>query len=153
MSEIYIDFRSRKPIYEQLIDNISSLVMRGIMQPDEPIPSVRQLASELGINPNTIHKAYMELERRGIIYSVIGRGSFINTTVNDAVTEKKLELYAKISSLAKEARNIGAPLDDVLTAAKEGWNDGEDPQEIIAVDYARAPMRHRTRAKKTDDKE
>lgn len=145
LTDIYVDFRSRKPIYEQLVDNISSLVMRGILQPDEPIPSVRQLASELGINPNTIHKAFAELEKRGIIYSVVGRGSFVNYTVTDAVEQKQSELLAKISSAAKEAHGIGTSLDEVIKAATDGWQSGEDPNEIIPAGSARAPIDRKTR--------
>ncbi len=145
LTDIYVDFRSRKPIYEQLVDNISSLVMRGILQPDEPIPSVRQLASELGINPNTIHKAFAELEKRGIIYSVVGRGSFVNYTVTDAVEQKQSELLARISSPAKEAHGIGTPLDEVIKAATDGWTSGEDPNEIIPAGSARAPIDRKTR--------
>ena len=67
MSVISVDTRDRKPIYEQLTDNIKSLVLRGILKPDEQLPGVRTLAVELAINPNTISKAYAELERGGII--------------------------------------------------------------------------------------
>ena len=64
---IFIDYKSRKPIYEQLVDNIKSLIVSGVLQRDDQLPSVRQLAQELAINPNTIQKAYTELERQGVI--------------------------------------------------------------------------------------
>ena len=66
MNRIYVDLRSRTPIFEQIIDAVQDLAIRGLMQPDEPLPSVRALAAELAINPNTIQKAYAELERRGV---------------------------------------------------------------------------------------
>ena len=72
-----IDYRSRTPIYRQIIDNVENLAARGVLQPDGQLPSVRSLAVELSINPNTIAKAYSELEAKGIIYSLPGRGSFL----------------------------------------------------------------------------
>ena len=62
-----IDYRSRTPIYRQIIDNVENLAARGVLQPDGQLPSVRSLAVELSINPNTIAKAYSELEAKGII--------------------------------------------------------------------------------------
>ena len=67
MSSLSIDLKDRRPIYEQLIDQIMDLVLHGVMQPGEQLPSVRALAGELAINPNTIQKAYAELERQGIL--------------------------------------------------------------------------------------
>ena len=77
MSIIVVDVKSRIPIYEQIIASVKDSVVSGLMTADEPLPSVRSLAGELAINPNTIQKAYSELERQGIVYSVPGRGSFI----------------------------------------------------------------------------
>lgn len=72
-----IDSRSRMAIYEQLVQNIIGLIARGVLQPDDQLPSVRNLARDLGINPNTVQKAYQELEAKGMIYQAAGRGSFI----------------------------------------------------------------------------
>ena len=70
MGLITIDYRDRKLIYEQLVDNVKLLVLRGDLKKNDFLPSVRSLAKELGINPNTIQKAYAELERQGIIASI-----------------------------------------------------------------------------------
>ena len=72
-----IDLTSRIPIYEQIHDNIISLIVKGTLSENDQLPSVRALAKNTGVNPNTVAKAYLELERNGIIYSVPGRGSFI----------------------------------------------------------------------------
>ncbi|MBQ2120037.1 MAG: GntR family transcriptional regulator, partial [Peptococcaceae bacterium] len=80
---ILIDYKSRKPIYEQIIENMKQLVVSGALKRDEQIPSVRQLAQELAINPNTIQKAYAELERQGVIYSLKGRGSFVGSSLQE----------------------------------------------------------------------
>ncbi len=72
-----IDLTSRTPIYEQIYFNIIRLVIKGTLKENDQIPSVRNLAKDTGVNPNTVAKAYQELERNGIIYSLTGRGSFI----------------------------------------------------------------------------
>lgn len=107
MSFVYIDVKNRMPIYEQLVENISKMVLSGVFLPNEPIPSVRQLASELGINPNTIQKAYAELERRNIIYSSPGRGSFVSDDIS-ALTEKRSEeIKDSLRILLTEAKSLG----------------------------------------------
>lgn len=122
MSSVYVDFKSRKPIYEQLIENISKMVLTGVFSPNEPIPSVRQLASELGINPNTIHKAYLELERRGIIYSVKGRGSFVSENIDEAVDKQKDELTSSLANVLRESKDLGLTKDDVLSIIEAVWS-------------------------------
>lgn len=75
---ITIDYRSRVPIYDQIVSGIIRLKTVGVLKADDKLPSVRQLANELRINPNTVQKAYAILETDGIIYSVSGKGSFIS---------------------------------------------------------------------------
>jgi len=72
-----IDLTSRTPIYEQIYENIIGLIVKGRLAENDQLPSVRAFAKDAGVNPNTVAKAYQELERTGIIYSVPGRGSFI----------------------------------------------------------------------------
>ena len=74
---IIINNASQQPIYEQIVDKMQRLIAGGALEPDEKLPSVRSLAVELSINPNTIQRAYSELERSGFIYSVKGRGNFV----------------------------------------------------------------------------
>lgn len=77
MGYFMMDHQSRVPLYEQLKRQVLRGAALGLIAVDEALPSVRQLASELGINPNTVQKAYRELEREGLIYTVPGRGSFL----------------------------------------------------------------------------
>lgn len=70
-----LDVRSRKAIYEQLVDKVKEMIVYGILKPDEQLPSVRALSTQLTVNPNTIQKAYRELEREGYIYSLKGKGA------------------------------------------------------------------------------
>ncbi len=101
-----IDYHSRQPIYEQLYDNVIRMVSLGILKPDEQLPPVRQLAIELGINPNTVSKAYKNLENDGMIYSVVGKGSFISGKTD--ITEcKKQEITARMTEAAQEAVKLG----------------------------------------------
>ena len=70
---VVIDYQNRKPIYEQIVERFQMLIVKGILEPDSQMPSVRALATELSINPNTIQKAYAVLEQEGYIYPVKGR--------------------------------------------------------------------------------
>jgi GntR family transcriptional regulator len=79
-----IDLTSRIPIYEQIYSSIVDMVISGTLNENDQLPSVRSFAKDAGVNPNTVAKAYQELERNGIIYSVPGRGSFIAKTDNAA---------------------------------------------------------------------
>ncbi len=78
---IKIDYRDGRPIYEQVADGIEELALRGALPADTQLPSVRQLAMELSINPNTIQRAYGELERRGVIYAAKRTGKFLYRTM------------------------------------------------------------------------
>ena len=95
---ILIDYKDRRPIYEQVIEKFQQIILCGILAPGEAMPSVRSLAMELSINPNTIQRAYQELERSGYIYSVKGKGSFVSDTKNAAEIkrsewQKELNVY------------------------------------------------------------
>ena len=81
---ITIDNRDPRPLYEQVISNLKQLIVSGVLTPDDKLPSVRSLATELAINPNTIQRAYRELEAAGYTYSVAGKGSFVATTAETA---------------------------------------------------------------------
>ena len=74
---IILDYKDRRPIYEQIVERFQTLIVSGVLEAGEKMPSVRTLAVELSINPNTIQRAYTELERDGFIYAVKGRGNFV----------------------------------------------------------------------------
>ncbi|MCF6137683.1 GntR family transcriptional regulator [Alkalihalobacillus berkeleyi] len=108
-----LDVRSRKPIYEQLVERFKELIISDVMKQDEKLPSVRVLAQQLTINPNTIQKAYRELEMQGYIYSIKGKGSFVSETT-DAVNTEKLEYVQKeLSKLILEALYLGMSTEDL----------------------------------------
>ncbi|MBE5956031.1 MAG: GntR family transcriptional regulator [Lachnospiraceae bacterium] len=109
---IILDYKDRRPLYEQIVDKFSDMILKGILKPDEKMPSVRNLAMELSINPNTIQRAYMELERKGFVYSVKGRGNFVSG--NDYLKEeRKQEIKAKLTIHLKEAYSHGIRKEEV----------------------------------------
>ena len=127
MSSLTIDLKDRRPIYEQLIDQIMYLVLHGVMQPGEQLPSVRSLAGELAINPNTIQKAYAELERRGITYIVPGRGSFVSPELDVVTEEHKNRIVREARALFEEARATGMRVEDFLPLIGQVWEKGGKP--------------------------
>lgn len=121
MGIINVDTRDRKPIYEQLIDNIKSLVLHGILKPGEQLPGVRTLAVELAINPNTIQKSYAELERQGIIYTLQGRGSFVSDNVSELSRLQREKALSQLSNTLLSACDAGITRDDVLKLIDKVW--------------------------------
>lgn len=97
-----IDLKNRKPIYEQVVNNFKQLIISGKLKEDEKVPSVRDMAKTLGVNPNTVQKAYRELEARGYFYTVLGQGNFIAAPPNDAKQQEIEELYKAINLQIKE---------------------------------------------------
>lgn len=113
---IRIDYRDARPIYEQVVDQVESLALRGALPSGSQLPSVRQLAVELSINPNTIQRAYAELERRGVIYAAKGRGNFISDDMAVLCTRRLEEIGSQIGALVVQARALGA-----TEAQLQGW--------------------------------
>ncbi|MDD4572547.1 MAG: GntR family transcriptional regulator [Clostridia bacterium] len=122
---ITIDYRSREPIYQQIISRIEDLAASGLMSADEQLPSVRSLAVELSINPNTIQRAYNELERRGIIYSVAGKGSFL-AKPSEAVREQKQADYLEsFREQIRRAVSLGIKLEVLLGLCEKYYKQAE----------------------------
>ena len=125
MSVITVDTLSRRPIYEQLIDNVKKSVLCGTLAPSEQMPSVRALAVELAVNPNTIQKAYAELERLGIICSMPGRGSFIADNVRALAETNRGEITERLRKTVRDALDAGINGDEIITVVKEVTDSGE----------------------------
>lgn len=126
---INIDKQSRIPVYEQLVDSFEKEIILGIRQPESIIPSVRALSVELGINPNTVQKAYLELERRNITYSVPGVGRFVSAE-GAAILKRDLseaeELLQKGVEYMKRAE---VPLSEVIRRVQELYEKNNDITE------------------------
>lgn len=119
---ILIDYQDRRPLYEQIVEKFKMLIMRGVLEADTQMPSVRSLAAELSINPNTIQRAYAELERQGFIYPVKGRGNFVSPDLK-VKEERRREYKEKLRGLLKEGYDMGLPREDVLELMDEVWRD------------------------------
>lgn len=119
---ILLDYKDRRPIYEQIVDRYKDMILKGILEPDSQLPSVRTLAMELSINPNTIQRAYTELERQGMIYSVKGKGSFI--AINDSLLEeKKKEVVEGIDKLVKQAKILKISEDQFIIIVRDRYKE------------------------------
>lgn len=119
---IVIDYRDRRPIYEQVVERFQELILKSILEPDSQLPSVRNLAMELSINPNTIQRAYSELERQGYIYSVKGKGSFVAES-DRLVLKKREEILNEVAELAKVAKEYGIKKDEFISAFTNGCRE------------------------------
>ena len=115
---ISLNYRDSRPIYEQIKDGLKKLIVTGAMSQNEKLPSVRALATQLSINPNTIQRAYNELENEGYIYSIPGKGSFASGNVN-ADAARKQELQTKVRELLAELRYLGVGEEELLALLKE----------------------------------
>ncbi len=112
---IFIDYHSRVPIYEQIKEQIIMLINTGVYAPDEKLPSIRALSSELNINVNTIKRAFQELEMEGVTYSAQGRGVFVS------------------SNPLGNARIKSSALDDIRTTVVSGKAKGVDKAELLKL--------------------
>lgn len=125
---IALDYRDARPLYEQIADKFQTLILKGVLEPNSRMPSVRSLAVELSINPNTIQRAYSELERMGFLYTVKGRGNFV--AYDDSLREvRRQEILKKLDALAAEAREFGmglAEMEDRLTACYRAGKEEKD---------------------------
>ncbi len=115
-----IDGMSRTPVYEQIIEQVEKLVSLGIMNAGDQLPSVRSLSIELSVNPNTIQKAYSELDARGIAKSVPGKGCFIAETAGEALQSAGRQKLAELSDLVRELALSGVTKEEITEAVENG---------------------------------
>ena len=121
---IHLDYSSSNPIYLQIKENIKKLILSGGLHENEPLPSVRTLASTLAINVNTVIRAYRELETEGYIYSVQGKGNFVSKI--DDIKDKEHYLEEKLVSLVKEANEVNVnkkELIELLNKVYDEWSE------------------------------
>ena len=124
---ILIDYRDRRPIYEQVVEKMADLMIRGILPQDSQLPSVRSLATDLAINPNTIQRAYVELERQGYIYSVKGKGSYV--AENHQIREKnRQEVLKSLEALVEKAEAAGVTMLEFQEAVIQMYGKKKKPE-------------------------
>lgn len=120
---ILLDYKDSRPIYEQVAEKLEELMLLGVLEEGSQMPSVRSLAMELSINPNTIQRAYSELERAGYTYSVKGRGSFVGN-ISRLQDSRKHGMAEKLNVLAGEAKRLGLSREEFTRAAGTEYDKG-----------------------------
>lgn len=123
-----INTLSDKPIYEQIIDNIKELTLKKILQPDDKLPSVRQMATMLSVNPNTVSKAYQELERQKITHTIRGRGTFISWDMDLPVDNDRIgkaveglrDICIELGHLGFDRKRVIEEIDKIFCDIKKG---------------------------------
>lgn len=113
---ISIDLKDPRPIFEQVRDGLKNLIICGVLKPDEKIPSVREMAQNLAINPNTIQKAYRDLEAEGYVYQVTGKGTFVASIEPGENHERIEKLLLQVLELARELMYLGVSKDKIIDA-------------------------------------
>lgn len=121
---ITIDYQSKLPLYEQIAGRFQSLILKGALPPGSRMPSVRSLAMELSINPNTIQKAFSLLEAQGYIYPVKGRGNYVADTAALAEKEKQL-LLEETEELIRRGRELGITRPEYNAVLDRLYREGE----------------------------
>lgn len=116
-----LDYRDSRPIYGQIKDGLRRMIVTGALEPGEKLPSVRAMAVDLAINPNTIQRAYAELEAEGFIYSVPGKGSFAARSAEDARIRacdpnREAELIRRLREIVAELRYLGMKEEEIIAA-------------------------------------
>ena len=108
-----VDVMSGQPIYEQIINQVEQFILIGVLKPDDKIPSVRSMAEKILVNPNTIQKAYTELDHKGIIYSVPGRGCFVSKEAVNILNMNNREKLSELENLIFELAIAGVDKKEV----------------------------------------
>jgi GntR family transcriptional regulator len=117
-----LNYRDSRPIYGQIKDGLRRLIVTGALEPDEKLPSVRSMAMDLAINPNTIQRAYAELEAEGFIYSVPGKGSFAARRLGagEAHAARRAALMERLRELIAELRYLNVTDGEIIALMNEG---------------------------------
>lgn len=133
---IFLDYRDKRPIYEQVVEKLERLIASGGLEPLTKMPSVRSLAMELSVNPNTVQRAYAQLEQDGYLYTVSGRGSFV-TAENEWKESRQKKVLTLWQEVTVQAREIGLTEAELLKqlqriyseAIPESNGEGKAPAE------------------------
>ena len=122
--QLSLDPASKLPIYEQIVRSMKTMVMTGKLHAHEPVPSVRKTAAALGINPNTVQKAFALLRQEGILYSVAGKGDFVADNGGRIKEMKRQEIRDMFVRATQEARDSGMWIDEIFTIVDEAYSGG-----------------------------
>jgi len=124
-----LDRFGRTPIYEQLIEQVERHILDGTLQPQDALPSVRTLSLTLGINPNTLQKAYVELERRGVCVSVPGSGRYVAGEAKQRVVGGRRMQMNTLARLVRELALAAIPLHEMLACVEEAYQGAMEARQ------------------------
>ena len=119
---IRLDYRDARPIYELVKDGLRRLMVTGVLAPGEKLPSVRSLAMDLAINPNTIQRAYMQLEQEGLIYPVKGTGNFIADS-EEVRKLSKASYIKELKTLIRKGKAMGMEAEELIYIIRECYKE------------------------------
>ena len=124
-----IDNQSRKAVYEQIIDQIEKFILAGVLKQNDQLPSVRSLSIDLNLNPNTVQRAYTELERKKVIYTITGKGGYVSEDAQKIIGEEKRKAFPLFSETLKEFFIAGVGKEEITELVNEAYKTiKEDPQ-------------------------
>lgn len=118
-----IDSLSRTPVYEQIVTQVEHFILSDVLKSNDQLPSVRNLSTQLNINPNTIQKAYTELDNRGLIVSVPGKGCFVKADAKKVLMIKKEGDLHKLTALVKELKLAGISKNIIIECIERSYTD------------------------------
>lgn len=124
-----LDLSDRRPLYEQIKEKFEELIIKGVLKENDKIPSVRELAVKLTINPNTIQKAYRELENEGFVYSVKAKGSFVAPHNKTAQKIDDNELFEELKAVVSKLGFSGVSLEEIKSVIEKEYKERNDKND------------------------
>ncbi len=125
---ITLNYADGRSLYEQIRDSLKELIVSGVVKAGEQLPSVRELSVTLTVNPNTVQRAYRELEEEGYCYSIPGKGSFVSQGREHRKSEKTEELYRTLTSAAKELAFLGESEKSLVNVIRHIYEEQEESE-------------------------
>lgn len=129
---IFLDYRDKRPIYEQVVEKLEHLIVNGGLEPLTRMPSVRSLAMELSVNPNTVQRAYAQLEQDGYLYTVSGRGSFV-TAESDWRDSRQGKVLKEWQDITRKAREAGLSKERLSESLNQIYQEGKSQDPEVSV--------------------
>lgn len=121
---LIIDYKDRRPLYVQIKDGIKNMIINNVLKEGEKLPSIRELSMELTVNPNTVMRAYRDLEAENYIYSVLGKGNFVSKKEQDVNKEKKEEIYKSLKNNILELKFLYEPKQNIINFVNNIYGGG-----------------------------
>lgn len=123
---VKLDYKDGRSLHEQIEAELKRMIVNGMLEPDEQLPSVREMAISLTVNPNTVQRAYKKLENEGFIYSIKGRGNFVSVAAKVHDEQKIIELYEALRSTLKELMFLGEDKSSIENVLQRIFSEREE---------------------------